>query len=316
YQQALRLAEKAGDQNLISYLLTDIGDVSNEMGNFADALEYFRRSIAIAEQQGAKGGLAWMLETTANVEKHENHDAEALRDYTRALTLARETSDKNRAAAILWDLGEFHSMRGNYTAALDFHLQSLALAEDLRFQKAINKACYSISADYYRQGKFEKALEFANRALSGARITGEREEFLWANTYAGMASRALGETAQAQAEFEAAIATAESMRVDLPGGAQERPRFFGDRLAPYQEMVALLVAQNQASEALRFAERAKGKALLDLLQSGRARITKAMTATEQQQEEEAQGRLASLNRQIELAKAASKPDAGKLRRLG
>src|SRR5262249_34434388 len=72
---------------------------------------------------------------------------------------------------------------------------------------------------------------------------------------------------------------------------------------------------NHVSQALKFAEQAKGKVLLDLLQSGRARITKAMTATEQQQEGEAQGRLASLNRQVEFAKAASKPDPERVGQL-
>jgi CHAT domain-containing protein/Tfp pilus assembly protein PilF len=315
YRRALALAERAGDQNLLSYLLTDIGDVFNEMGNFPEALDYFRRSIAMAEQQGAKGGLAWMFETTANVEKHENQDAAALRDYGKALNLAQESSDKNRMAAILWDLGDFHKIHGDYTAALDAHRRSLALAEELQFEKAINKACYSISLDYYRQGNFEKALEFAGRALSGARGSGDREELLWASTYAGMASRALGQTERARAAFEEAIATAESMRLDLPFGAQERPHFFGERIAPYQEMVAMLVAQNQTSEALTFAERAKGKALLDLLQSGNVPITKAMTVDERQQEEQAQAELVFLNRQMEAARAGPGRDQARVARL-
>jgi CHAT domain-containing protein/tetratricopeptide (TPR) repeat protein len=315
YQQALALVEKVNDQSLLSYLLTDIGDVFNEMGNFEQALHYFRRSIAIAEQQGNKGVLAWTLETTANVEKHENLDAAALRDYGRGLALAQESGDKNRMAAILWDLGEFQSLHADYAAALDFHLRSLALAEELGYQRAIDKARHSVSLDYYRQGRFEKAFEFADRALRSARITGAREEYFWANTYAGMASRALGQTARARSEFEEAIATAESMRLDLPGGAHERPRFFGDRIAPYQEMVAMLVAQNQASEALRFAERAKARALLDLLQSGKIRITKAMTTAEREREEDLQGQLVALNRQIEVARTASKQNEGQVGRL-
>jgi CHAT domain-containing protein/tetratricopeptide (TPR) repeat protein len=315
YQQALAVAEKANDQNLVSYLLTDIGDVFNEMGNFPEALDYFRRSIAMAEKQGAKGGLAWMLETTANVEKHENQDAAALRDYGRALNLAQESGDKNRMAAVLWDLGDFHAIHGDYTAALDSHLKSLALAEELQFEKAINKACYSVSLDYYRQNNFEKALEFADRALSGARSTGDREELLWGSTYLGMASRALGQTDRARAAFAEAIATAESMRLDLPGGAQERPRYFGERIAPYQEMVAMLVAQKKTSEALKFAEQAKGKALLDLLQSGNVSITKAMTADERQQESQAQAQLVFLNRQLEAARAQTAPDPARVAQL-
>jgi len=51
-------------------------------------------------------------------------------------------------------------------------------------------------------------------------------------------------------------------------------------VAPYHQMVGLLVAQKQFADAIAYAERAKGRALLDVLIGGRVNITRAMTAPE------------------------------------
>ena len=80
-------------------------------------------------------------------------------------------------------------------------------------------------------------------------------------------------------------------------------------------MVELLVAQNQSGAALAYAERAKARALLDVLQSGRVNITKAMTAAEQEREREFNNHLVSLNTQISRENMRPQPDAARLNDL-
>ena len=60
----------------------------------------------------------------------------------------------------------------------------------------------------------------------------------------------------------------------------EQQRFFENKIAPYQAMVQLSLAQNNHAEALIYAERAKGRVLLDVLNSGRDDVTKGMTTEE------------------------------------
>ena len=45
-------------------------------------------------------------------------------------------------------------------------------------------------------------------------------------------------------------------------------------------MIDLLIEQKGVGEAFSYAERAKGRVLLDVLKSGRADINKSLTATE------------------------------------
>jgi CHAT domain-containing protein len=63
-------------------------------------------------------------------------------------------------------------------------------------------------------------------------------------------------------------------------------------------MLSLLVRENKTREALVFAERAKARALLDVLQYGKVGIQKAMTVAEQEQERRLKAELTRLNTQL------------------
>ena len=65
--------------------------------------------------------------------------------------------------------------------------------------------------------------------------------------------------------FDGAIALIEGMRSRNPGREEARSRFFADRLAPYQERIAMALAASNVAEALSFAERSKARALLDVI---------------------------------------------------
>ena len=71
-------------------------------------------------------------------------------------------------------------------------------------------------------------------------------------------------------------------------------------MTPYHGMIDLLVAENRPREALRYAERAKGRALLDILTAGKGDLTKAMSATEREHEKRLEIDLTSLNRRIQF----------------
>src|SRR5262249_48353596 len=122
----------------------------------------------------------------------------------------------------------------------------------------------------------------------------------------------LNQPAQARLAFEEAVSTIETLRTQIAGGEQEQQRFFEDKLSPFHALVELLVAQNQTSEALTFAERAKARVLLGVLYSGRVNITKAMTVPEREQDRKLNNELVSLNTQIYRENLRPQPDQSRL----
>ena len=74
----------------------------------------------------------------------------------------------------------------------------------------------------------------------------------------------------------------------------------------------MLIEQRYPAEALIFAERAKGRVLLDVLGVGKLNITKAMTDEDQQQEHKPLAEVFALNTQIQRETARQKPDESRL----
>src|SRR5262249_21923252 len=109
--------------------------------------------------------------------------------------------------------------------------------------------------------------------------------------------------------------TIEKMRAQLAGGERDAQQFLENKVSPFLAMVDLLVEQNNYSEALAYAERAKARVLLDTLYSGRVNITKAMTDQEQEQERKLTNQFTSLNSQIYREKLLQHPDRARLDEL-
>src|SRR5260370_752384 len=148
------------------------------------------------------------------------------------------------------------------------------------------------------EGKKEQALEFANRAAPIARQIGDPDALWQASTNLGDAYRALNRPVEARAAFEEAISTVETLRQQVAGGEEEQQRFFAASVSPYREIVDLLTSEKQPELALVYAERAKGRVLLDVLRGGRIKITKAMTSEEMDSEEKLEQQIFTLNSRI------------------
>ncbi len=104
------------------------------------------------------------------------------------------------------------------------------------------------------------------------------------------------------------------MRVLNAGGEESRSRFFADRLAPYQERIALALAATNAADAFYFAERSKARVLLDVIRGDRIPVTKAMTGAERRHEVELRTSLTSANSELLVRRAGDAPRRGARRR--
>lgn len=209
-------------------------------------------------------------------------------------------------------IGSVHLRQGDYRLASEYYQKALTQFEASGNKWGVAVALGNFGHLHEARGDHSKSLEVAGRAAAIAREIGGVELLISSQTAAGMAYRALDEPVRARQSFDEAIAAVERMRAKVSGGEQEHQRFFESKTSPYLEMVGLLVAQNRPGEALAYAERAKARVLLDVLSGGRADVTKAMTAQEQEQERKLEAKLAAINTQVSGAGRSPQPDQVRL----
>jgi CHAT domain-containing protein/uncharacterized protein HemY len=349
FQQSLALAEASGDKQAIGTALSNIGNLNYARGDYARALEAYHRSLQLREEIKHRTGIASTLTNIGLIHKSQGNYALALDYLQRGLTIKQELNDKPSIASSLNTLGSLYHAQRDYARALDYLQQSLKLHEALGDRSGLARALSYIGLTYYDRGDYttaldhwqkslairealgEKAsiattwgnvadaylklgrpadsLEYADRAAASAQAIGQPEIYMNARTAAGRAYDALQKPAEARRALLDAVATAEQLRVRAAGGEEDQERSFEHLVEPYYALVALLVRQGETGEALAYAERAKGRVLLDVLYGGRENVTKAMTADEVKQERTLVANMVALNTQLARLRQKSSPDA-------
>ena len=314
-QKSLLLAEASGDQELIAYTMTILGGIHYLQGNYKLALENYQKSLALRRAAGYKFGAAAAEFSIGNTYLVQGDYRSALEYQQRALKQFEALGNKSAVAEAIDDIGTIYQEQGDYQLALEHYQKALEQFEAIGEKPGAVQALINLSAVYQAAGKHAAALGAAERATAIARQIGNLEMLWMARERAGHARRSLNQLAQARQAFEESITAIEILRVQVAGGEREQQRFFESKVSPYRAMVELLAAQNQIAEALRFAERAKARALLDTLHSGRVNITKAMTEAERELERECNNHLVSLNAQISRENLRPQPDSARLNDL-
>lgn len=309
-RKGLSLNEALEDKRGMSLAMANIGHVYDELNDYPQALFWFQKALAIFQEQKMQGAIATSLQNIGEIYRMRNEYPQALDYYQKALALHEELDNKGGMAAALNSIGLLYSDQGNYRQSLDYFQKSLQIREALEAKVGIAQSLHSLGKSHFYLGDYAEALSFDDRATAIARQVGAQEVVWYSRTTAGMTLRALGQFEQAQQALSEAIGVIEATRKEVFAGEEEQQLFFTERIAPYQEMVGLLVAENHTAEALSYAEQVKGRMLLDVLQEGKVPITKAMTVAEREREHQLETELVSLNKQVERASSAKKDAAG------
>jgi CHAT domain-containing protein len=312
YQRALdmklknvKLKEELGDQQGLVHAFTSLGQTYYESGDLQQALEFFQKSLQLANELGIKAGIASALNSIGNVHYAQGNFALALEFMLKGLKMDEELGDKTSLAITLNNIGAVYNDQGNHTLALESLERSHKLATEVGYEQVIVSTLTNLCQTHQYLNNHERALEYARRAIDLTRQS-DNAWVLWqALTSAGESYVALNRNDLARESFLEAISSIEKLREKTTGGERGQQRFFENKVSPYYAMVELSIKQQNVSEALVYAERAKGRVLLDVLSSGRVNIDKAMTREEVAKDQTLTNNLNALNTQISRLKYSS-----------
>ncbi len=354
-RRGLELSKKEADQLSVVHVLRTLASLYNDVGNFSEAMRHYQQSYALAEKIGFAGGKELALDGIASVHLLQGNYEQAQEIFERQLKEVEVAGHPSLQLAAIARLAKLHALRGEPAQALSYSEKSLQLAEKLNNRTltwiALNEiglaqyvmGNYRQAATYFEQrlalseafqhksetandlinlggvyrglGEYEKSLQAAKRAADLARSMGAVHILSAALNTLGRAYRALKQPANAQQAFSESIAAAEELRFNVAGGEIERQRMFELLVRPYYELIGLMMEQNRPHDAFAYAERVKGRTLLDVLRSGKVEIGKAMSAEEREREQALRREINTLNLQLHRANQSAKPDAARAEAL-
>lgn len=335
--------------------LADIGRVYRVMGDHLRALNYLNQAAAIAKTLNSQVKLASVFNSIGVLYIEQNDYPKASEFIIRSLAIYKNTGDRFEIARLLLNQGVIYQRQAKYEEAIKSFRESLEKASGVDAQDLIVAAQEGMGAVYHEQGDGVSALEWLNKALSSAQKLGNntrQAELLWrsgeayylkgdiANAIksAGAAADLAGElrlpiithlalTAKgkyylAQNDYDRAfqslsraIEQIEALRGQVAGSQQERQTFFENKVASYHLLVDLFIKKDKPADALLYAERAKGRAMLDVLREGKPDLSRTLSSIEKQEVQRLNLNISELNEQIRSEQASAHLDAARLDQL-
>ncbi|NJM48099.1 MAG: CHAT domain-containing protein [Alkalinema sp. RU_4_3] len=148
-----------------SVTLTNMADVSMNLGDFAGAKRLIHQSIQLAEQTGNQAKIGSVYQNAGRIYSAIGDDAKAMASYQKALTIAKELNMPSEKALTIGSMGNLYSHQGDFTQSLSLLNQSLGITQKYQLRSQESQAMDSIGTIYRLLGQFDRALEFQNQAL-------------------------------------------------------------------------------------------------------------------------------------------------------
>lgn len=314
-QKSLRLSEETQHRRGMMIAYHEFSIIYGQQNNPDQAFAYLQKAFAIAQELQDTIMSASLRHDMALEYKRFGEYNRALAMYEELLKEVEGYGDLSGAAMVRDQMGRIFTEQKKYDEALRYHFKALAELNADKTKRATLVTLNNISAVYLLQRRYADALSNSQQAVSLARETGRQNDLCLALIHRGYSQLALNQLSESRTSFTEAVAIMERLRTLAAGGVEERQRYFEGGVQAHHGLLSVLVKQDQTQDALFLAERAKARALLDMLQHGRVGVHKQMTAEEQEEERRLKSELTQLNKQLARFTQSQKADANRVREV-
>jgi len=244
----------------------EIADAYLELNLVPEAAEIYARITGTFATLGLRADEARALASRGRAELLLGNDDEALSSLKRARELYQAEGNKVGEALVALTQAQLHHAHGNTEISYRLAVQAEADLTALGGWHQILLARW-LRADIARTLEYtDEARRLFESAVHDSIVKGQPQITERCHTGLGLVALAKGETAVAERHFRNAVAVTEELRAPLPS-EEFRTAFFGNKLAPYNELVRICLAagNERLVEALTIVESARSRTLVDSL---------------------------------------------------
>ena len=281
-----------------------IGNAYYWLGDYNRAAEALQRSQQLAHEIGDVASEAIRIGDLGSVQRELGQNESAMKSFQQALALCDTLGDKRGQAVYSADIGVMHTLAENYDQALLYLNRGLELHQEIENKLGEGEANNYLGSLYLQTGDYPRAKQAHETALTIGKSL-RAAKIIWEARYglAQLAERE-GKFAEAKALYQSAITSVEATRARLPL-AEHKAYFLAGRDQIYKSLIHLLGQRHQqqpqagfAAEAFLYAEKAKARALLDLLAEAKIDLDQSLTPEQKERQNAAWQRIADLQTKL------------------
>lgn len=259
-----RFARLGMAQNALS-AQSELADAYLELNLIPEAVSIYQEVIPQYRTSGMKAELAHALLQNARAALAEGAFDKAQSLLTEAQSLYEEESNHVGVATVALLGAQLQLLKGaeGYSAVLDAAELAANTFEERRIWGRWLLARWLYGESLRLQGNTKQANSILHATLADATRHAAPSIAQRCHTSLGLLAKA-DAPASAADHFHAALTLTESLRAPLPADTF-RTAFVTDKMTPYAELVRLYLAEGSIASAFEVAERARARALRDLL---------------------------------------------------
>ncbi|MBN2223639.1 MAG: CHAT domain-containing protein [Deltaproteobacteria bacterium] len=291
--EALKIAERIGDRPEEAALLSDVGVDYAMLGQYDEAIVFQGQSLTLFRALGDKKGEGYALIHTGSALNNLGRYEEGLEKYKSAREVFREIGDSAGTGFANAGMAFSHHELGHTVRS--FFLFSHVLGTAKREKVDIEIADDPLIRGMIAAGmeRYRKAVPELENALTEGIAHNDIIKIGYSAGYLGYCCKALGEYEKAVDYYGAAIDVLERVRGDIRQDTH-KTSFMKSKIEVYEDIIEILIKLERLEEAFDYMERARSRALLDLLGNGRFEVKGARERELLKQEDDIAQRLSRL----------------------
>ncbi|MEM7553548.1 MAG: CHAT domain-containing tetratricopeptide repeat protein [Cyanobacteria bacterium P01_A01_bin.84] len=266
YKEALTIYKHINNRRGEGFLLKNIGRyVYCYKKDYHKAVDYLKQALTIFEQLNDKEAQGWVIHDIGDVYSEDGKYFKALIWYRKALSIFKNIPNFKGEGWTLNDIGFVLSKQKKYLEALYSHIKALNIFQKIEDETGKGVTLRFIGDTYLNQQNYLEALNSHYQALAVFKQTNNLgQQVLIFNNIAEIYN-IINQYHRAEKSLYDAINIWEYLQADLSDS--QKVFMFEKNTSTYSLMQKVLVSQNKTNIALEISERARARALVELLAS-------------------------------------------------
>ncbi len=166
-QQLIKAWDKTGEQETGKYgfALNVLGNVSQLLGHYKQAIDYHQQSLRIKKQIGDRDGEGDSLGNLGNVYNSLGEYPTAINYYEQSLLIARERKNRNAEGTSLNNLGIVYHSINDYRKAIEYYDLSWQIKKEMGDRNGESNCLTNLGVVYRVLQQYQRAIEHFQHSL-------------------------------------------------------------------------------------------------------------------------------------------------------
>ena len=267
HQQHLRIAKDLAERDEEGRAYFSVGNCYRSLGDFKTAIKNYELCLSVAKEVGDRHGEEQAYANLSITCCYLCDFKKAINYCQLHLSVAKEVGNKVSEGKAYSNLGDTYHSLSDFENAIEYHQLALSISREVEDKVGEGYAYQSLGRDHCAQGDLETGIAYHQLHLNVAKEDGDRFEEGIAYNHLGNAYNSLGDFSKAEEAYKLNVRLFDDLRNNLQSSDGWKISLRNYHKDAYTALWKVLLQQRKINEALLTAERGRGRALMDLMES-------------------------------------------------